>query len=110
MMNELEERLYKSRDAVASALDEYDEVCRQHDSEMDGIRDALFSKFGKVPVLDTYRQAAIRCQKAKDWSTMLAWAERGRSVYGENAARQEAVDDLTKRCAYARAKLDASTK
>jgi hypothetical protein len=34
---------------------------------MDGIRDALLAKFGEVPVLDTYRQMAIRQQKVKDW-------------------------------------------
>jgi hypothetical protein len=34
MMCELESRLYRKRDAFASALDEYDAVCRQHDAEM----------------------------------------------------------------------------
>jgi hypothetical protein len=34
---------------------------------MDGIRDALLAKFGEVPVLETYRQMAIRQQKVKDW-------------------------------------------
>jgi len=110
MMCELEQRLYKSRDAFASALDEFDAVCRQHDAEMVTIRPALFEKFGKVPLIDTYRQAAIRCQKAKDWAAMREWAERGISVYGDQAARPEAVEDLHKRLGYATAKMEAANK
>jgi hypothetical protein len=68
---ELETRLYHSRDAFASALSEYDEACRAHDSEMDGMRAALIAKFGVVPVLETYRQAAIRHQKAGQWAEAL---------------------------------------
>jgi len=49
MMAELEHRLYGCRGAFASALDEYDEVCRQHDAAMDEIRAALFAKFGRAP-------------------------------------------------------------
>ncbi len=29
---------------------------------IDGMRDALFRKFGKVPLIKTYKQAAIRHQ------------------------------------------------
>jgi len=45
----LEALLYQSRDAFGSALDEYDAACRQHDSEMDGIRAACMAKWGQVP-------------------------------------------------------------
>ena len=38
MFSQLEALLYRSREALPSALDEYDEVCRCHDAEMDGIR------------------------------------------------------------------------
>lgn len=110
MMCELEQRLYKCRDAFASALDEFDAVCRQHDAEMVTIRPALFEKFGKIPIVDTYRQAAIRCQKAKNWVAMREWAERGLSIYGEHAARSEAVEDLQKRLGYAIAKIEAADK
>lgn len=110
MMCELEQRLYKSRDAFASALDEFDAVCRQHDAEMVTIRPALFEKFGKIPLVDTYRQAAIRCQKAKNWTAMREWAERGINIYGEHAARPEAVEDLRKRLGYATAKIEAANK
>jgi len=110
MMCELEQRLYKCRDAFASALDEFDAVCRQHDAEMVTIRPALFEKFGKIPLVDTYRQAAIRCQKAKDWAAMREWAERGISVYGEHAARPEEVEGLQKRLGYATAKIEAANK
>jgi hypothetical protein len=105
MYCELEERLYRSRDAFSSALAEYDDVCALHDAEMDRIRDALLAKFGKVPLLETYRQMAVRQQKAKNWPEAIWWAERGLSLYEQNAARPEAVDDLKKRVAAYRAKL-----
>jgi hypothetical protein len=54
MFCELEDRLYRSRDVYASALAEFDNTCTRHDAEMDGIRNALLAKFGKVPVLETY--------------------------------------------------------
>jgi hypothetical protein len=109
MFCELEDRLYRSRDAFASALPEYDDACARHDLEMDGIRDALLAKFGQVPLLDTYRQMAIRQQKAKKWSQALWWAERGLSLYGTNAARPEAVDDLEKRRAAYSSKVSKTT-
>jgi hypothetical protein len=102
---ELEVRLYQSRDAFGSALDEYDAACELHHSDMVAIRPALMEKFGRMPVLDTYRQAAIRAQKARDWAGVQRWAERGIDLYGPNAGRPEAVDDLRKRLAYAAAKL-----
>jgi hypothetical protein len=109
MLTELGKCLYASRDAVASALDEFDAVCEQHHSEMDAIRAALSEKFGRVPVIEMYRQAAIRCQKARDWPRVRTWAERGLAVYGSEAARPEAVADLQKRLAHADVKiLDAS--
>jgi rubrerythrin len=110
MMAELEERLYRCRDAFSSALDEYDEVCRQHDAEMDVIRSALFEKFGRLPILDTYRQAVVRFQRARDWPTVRRWAERGLGVYGEDAAKPEAVEDLRKRVAHATAKIEAASR
>jgi hypothetical protein len=110
MLCELEARLYKSRDAFASALDEFDEVCRQHDAEMVTIRPALLDKFSAIPVIDMYRQAAVRWQKAKDWEAMRDWAQRGISVYGEHAARAEVVEDLQKRVAKATAKIEAANR
>jgi hypothetical protein len=109
MLAELGRCLYKSRDAFTSALDEFDAVCVQHDTEMDSIRPALRDKFGSVPVIDMYRQAAIRCQKARDWRRMRFWAERGLAVYGSQAARPEAVADLHKRLGYADAKIAAAS-
>lgn len=97
MYCELEERLYKSRDVFTSALDDYDRTCSSHDAEMDGIREALLAKFGIVPLLDTYRQMAVRQQKAKNWTEALRWSRRGLALYGEDAARPEAVEDLRKR-------------
>jgi len=108
MYAQLESLLYRSRDTFASALDEYDQACLQHDGEMDGIRVAFMAKWNHVPVLETYRQMAIRQQKAKDFTRALWWAERGLSLYGNDCARPEAVDDLRHRAASYRSKL-AST-
>jgi len=104
MMCELEQCLYKSRDAFSSALDEFDAACREHDAEMPAIRAALYKKFSCVPIIPMYRQAAIRCQKSRDWNGVRTWAERGLSIYGGEAARPEAVEDLQKRLAHAIAK------
>jgi HIRAN domain-containing protein len=101
----LEALLYQSRGAFASALDEYDAACRQHDSEMDGIRAAFLAKWGQVPVLEIYRQMAIRQQKAKNFEQALSWAVRGIAVYGDDCARPEAVEDLRKRADSFRARL-----
>lgn len=105
MFHHLETALYKSRDAFASALNEYDECCRQHDAEMQAIRDAFIAKWGMIPWLHTYKQACIRLAKAKEFEQALWWAERGLAVYGENAGRPDAVEDLRKRAEDYRAKL-----
>jgi hypothetical protein len=47
MHAELENILYRSRDAFGSALGEYDQVCVQHDSEMDSLRPAFLAKWGR---------------------------------------------------------------
>lgn len=108
MLSELAKRLYKCRDTDPGALNDFDTVCREHHAEMVAIRHALFEKFAQVPVIETYGQAVIRCQKAKDWATMREWAEHGITAYGEHAARPEVVEDLHKRLAYALAKLDVA--
>jgi hypothetical protein len=105
MYQRLEDMLYQARDTFASALDEYDEACRQHDAEMDGIRQACIEKWGELPQLDTYRQMAIRQAKAHDYRQALWWAERGLSIYGSDCARPEYVEDLRERAARYRAKL-----
>lgn len=107
---ELEARLYRSRDLYESALAEYDETCARHDAEMECICAAFITKWGKVPLLDTYRQMAIRQQKKKDWQACKWWAERGLALYGQRAAREEAVEDLIKRRNRAIAKLGAAAR
>lgn len=47
MYCELEARLYRSRDAFASALDEYDEAVKAHDAEIEAIRAAFTAKVGQ---------------------------------------------------------------
>jgi len=106
---ELESRLYRCRDLYDAALDEFDAACQSHDAEMETICQAFMAKWGKVPLLETYRQMAIRQQKKKDWTASLWWAERGLFLYGNNAAREEAVEDLLKRRNRAQAKLETST-
>lgn len=106
MFAHLEALLYQSREAFTSALDEYDDTCRQHDAEMDTIRPALVATFGQVPVLEIYRQMAIRQAKAKNFEQALWWAERGIAVYGPDAARPDVVDDLKKRVDAYRRKLE----
>jgi predicted Zn-ribbon and HTH transcriptional regulator len=105
---ELEARLYRSRDLYESALAEYDEACIRHDTEMERICETFMAKWGKIPLLDTYRQMAIRQQKKKDWEACKWWAERGLAVYGKRAAREEAVEDLIKRRNRAIAKLESA--
>lgn len=104
---ELEARLYRCRDRYDSALAEFDDACTKHDAEMETICAAFMVKWSKVPLLETYRQMAIRQQKKKDWNACLWWAERGLSLYGNAAARQDAVVDLLKRRDRARQKLEA---
>jgi len=106
---ELEARLYRSRDLYESALGEYDEACVRHDAEMESICEAFMAKWGKIPLLDTYRQMAIRQQKKKDWEACQWWVERGLALYGKRAAREEAVEDLIKRRNRAMTKLKAAT-
>jgi hypothetical protein len=107
---ELEARLYRSRELYESALAEYDEACVRHDAEMEGICGAFMAKWGKIPLLDMYRQMAIRQQKKQDWQACKWWAERGLSLYGQRAAREEAAEDLIKRRNRAIAKLDAAAR
>jgi hypothetical protein len=49
-------------------------------------------------------------QKARDWAEALRWVERGLELYGQNAARPEAVDDLAKRVTAYSKKLATDSK
>jgi hypothetical protein len=49
---------------------------------------------------------AIRQQKQKDWDACIWWVERGLALYGNNAAREDAVEDLLKRRNRALSKLE----
>ena len=109
-VRQFEARLYGCRDAFTSALDEYDDACRQHDAAMDEIRAALFAKFGRLPILETYKQAAVRCAKAKDWEAVVRWCARGIKLYGADAANPKLVEDLRKRLAHANAKIEARNR
>ncbi len=95
----LEEALYQCRDAISGALDDFDETCSMHDFEMDAIRPVLVERFGGVPVLSTYRQMAIRRVKQGDPAAAAWWCRRGLKLYGTEALRRDAVDDLRDRLA-----------
>jgi hypothetical protein len=107
---ELEHRLYRCRDLYDEALDEFDEACALHDSEMDGMRAVFMEKWGRVPRLALYRQMAIRKSKVRDYDGELWWAERGLAVYGDDAVHEAAVEDLIKRRNQAHAKLNPPPK
>ncbi len=58
------------------------------------MRDALIAREGSVPVIDNYRQASIRHQKARNWAESLRWAERGLAVYADQPSDPAAAEDL----------------
>lgn len=105
MFCELEARVYRLRKTSPGRLADFDAMCIRHHGEMDVIRPALIEKFGVVPLIEMYRQAAIRWQQAKQWGAVRDWATRGLETYGHEAARSEAVADLEKRLAHAIEKL-----
>ena len=90
---ELERCLWESRQDFTSTLDEFDDVCLEHDGEMDAIRVALLERYARLPVIELYGSAAQRCRLAQDWRGVARWAERGVEVYG-NDGQPEAVDAL----------------
>ncbi len=100
---ELESTLYGLRDKLPSALGDYDDVCRSHDAEMERIVPALVDEFGAVPLLETYRQAAIRHHRANNPGMALWWSERGITRYADHPANQDAVRDLHRRAGTYRA-------
>lgn len=97
MHSSLESDLYSLRDLTPGMLDEYDAACKAHDADMETIRPALLAKFTVLPLLDTYRQMAVRQQKAKNYEQALWWAQRGLEMYGEQAADPNWVEDLQHR-------------
>jgi hypothetical protein len=104
---QLESDLYAYRDTFPAALDEYDDVTVRHDAEMDAIRPVLMSKFGSIPLLETYRQASIRHAKGgADLERALWWAKRGLELYGDDAHEDDWTRDLDKRVAVLHARID----
>jgi hypothetical protein len=97
MFARLADRLYQAREQFGSALSEFDEVSRLHDAEMGAIRPALIATFGGLPLLEVYKQSAIRHQKAHDWEKARWWAQRGLDVYGNEAIDVEVISGLQRR-------------
>ncbi|MDQ2942792.1 MAG: hypothetical protein M3R21_03880 [Candidatus Dormibacteraeota bacterium] len=104
---EFEGHLYGLRDSHPDGLRLFDEACAKHDSEMEAIRPALLATFHGLPLLEVYRRAAIRHQKAHAWDLAIRWARRGLAVYGEDALDSDNIVDLNYRVAKYAAKLDA---
>jgi hypothetical protein len=103
--NVLEEALYKCRGLISGALEDFEAVCEQHHSEMKSIRPALMTFFEGIPMLPLYRQMAIMKVKAKDYQAAVDWCLRGLEVYGNDALRQDGVQDLRQRLAKLNHKL-----
>jgi hypothetical protein len=97
--NQLEEAPYKCRSLISGALEDFEATCEQHHSEMNAIRPALITFFEGIPMLPLYRQMAIMKAKAKDYDGAVRWCVRGLEVYGNDALRQEDVQDLKQRLA-----------
>jgi len=95
--NLLEEALYKCRDTISGALEDFQTICEQHDQEMTDIRPALMSFFGRIPLLPTYRQMAIARSKAGDRVAAADWCRRGLDIYGDDALEIGPLEDLQKR-------------
>ena len=107
---QLETLLYRCRNTSASALEEFDEVCRQHDAEMDQISKTFVARWGRLPALEVYRLMAVRQQQAQDLQRALWWVERGIAVYGDDCADPAAVEDLRKRVATYTPRLEATRR
>ena len=80
MHTHLQALLYRSREVFASALDEYDQACQQHDAEMDSIRAAFMAKWGQVPVLELYRQMASASRRPSTLSRRCGGRARYRRL------------------------------
>ena len=102
---QFESYLYSMRDE-SGALERFDETCELHHAEMGVIAPALVEVFGGIPLLEVYKQAVIRHQKAHDWSQAVEWAERGIATYADHALNPADVEDLRVRLNKARAKLE----
>jgi hypothetical protein len=76
---------------------------------MDGICGAFVAEWGTVPLLELYRQMAVRQQKAHDYRRALWWTNRGIALYGGEPAMAEGIEDLRHRSATYRAKLATSS-
>lgn len=106
--SELEEVLYRLRDDVPQALVEFDEVVEVHHQELQLTRTTLLTQYGGMPLLDTYRQASVRHQRAGDLDKALAWAERGIAVYDGQALRPEWLEDLERRAEKLRQRIQVA--
>ena len=110
IFSDLEHRLYRCRDVFPTALDDYDTVCRDHDAEMEAVVPLLVDALGGVPLLETYRQAAIRQDQAKHYALAAWWSERGLALYGDRAFEQEWAEDLRKRAQRCQAKVGRASE
>lgn len=111
IFSRLEDLLYRYRDDLPDALAEYDKWAEQHHQELaGGMRHVLIEKFGSLPRLDLYKQSCIRQSKAKDFAAAAMWADRGLTMYGDDAFKDEWVADLEKRSAQANERLEKASK
>ena len=102
----VEDAFYRGREIGPEYLEQYDMTCEAHFSELPSTRAALKATLGVIPVVDTFRQAAIRWQKAHDFERSLTWATRGLDFYGDEPERAEEIVDLQKRAARCRNRME----
>jgi hypothetical protein len=104
IFTELERGLYAAREDFTAALDEFDDVCLEHDAEMPVIRAALLEHHERLPEIELYALAARRCRAAGDEQGAARWVQRGLEIYGDTAV-PEAVAKLARHARTARQRV-----
>lgn len=105
LFGRLELALYHAREEKPAALTDYDEVCRQHDAEMDRIRDAFLAKlsgatfrsstltgrwqFGRRKLTTTHKRSGGLSEASRSTGTRLPGPRR--SMIFANVRRMPAV-------------------
>jgi hypothetical protein len=115
VLMQLEEMLYHYRADLPDALDEFDKYAEKHHQLLKSqLQSLLISKFGAMPRIPLYRQAAIRHEKAGDFDQALEWTKRGLDIYTVEVSRAIAAEkdfaDLSKRKEKLEAKVAKAKK
>jgi len=93
--NFLEKALYRLR-AEPGRLEKFEEVCLQHDSEIQSMLPGLRAHDGHLPVIPMYKQMAIYKEKAGEYEGAIEWCNRGLATYRNDGIKNQ-EEDLRKR-------------